>query len=371
MADPNPSSEKLNAPAFRRATVLTATLLMTGVFLYMIRGFLQPMFLAAIFAGLLQPVYRRLVTLFRGRQFIASIATIALTLLLIVGPLTALIGLIAAEAVAVKDAALPWISEQLEGANAATLERKIVEKFPALEPLVPDKKKIAEALGNAATVTGEFLVRGLTTMTTGAASFLLGLFVMLYAMYFYLTDGPRLLNRIMQHVPLDADQKKRLLDRFLSVTRATIKGTVVIGLVQGGLGGIAFKVGGLPSAAFWGAVMVVLSIVPGIGTAIVWIPAVIYLFVQGEPTTAILMGAWFAVVVGTADNVLRPILVGRDTQMPDLLILGSTLGGIVMFGIIGFIAGPVVCALFMTSWDLYSEAYRDALEPAQAESPKP
>jgi len=366
MAEERGGSEKLSRAGFRRAAILTATLVVSAVFLYMIRGFLQPLFLAAIFAGLLRPVYRRLVPLCRGKKPIASIATLTLALLLILGPTAALVGLVVDQALQVKDAALPWVTEHIEQTDLSNLQEELRDRFPSLEPWIPDNKKIAESLGKAVQATGEFLVSSLKTMTSGAAMFLLGFFVMLYAMFFYLIDGPEILDKIMGHVPLDPSDKDRILERFLSVTRATIKGTIVIGLIQGVLGGIAFQVAGLTGAAFWGAVMVVLSVIPGIGSAVVWVPAVIYLFVDGQPIAATVMALWFAAVVGTADNILRPILVGKDTQMPDLLILVSTLGGIAMFGIIGFITGPIVCALFLTSWSIYATAFRDALKPSES-----
>jgi predicted PurR-regulated permease PerM len=156
-----------------------------------------------------------------------------------------------------------------------------------------------------------------------------------------------------------------VLQRFTSVTRATIKGTLVIGMIQGALAGLGFWVAGIDGAAFWGTVMVVLSIVPGIGAALVWVPAVIYLFVTGQTLAGVLLTAWCAAVVGTVDNVLRPALVGKDAKMPDLLILVGTLGGLFLFGPIGFIVGPIVCGLFLTVWDIYGTTFRDVLPPVR------
>jgi len=138
---------------------------------------------------------------------------------------------------------------------------------------------------------------------------------------------------------------------------------VVIGIIQGTLAGIGLWFSGLPSAAFWGTIMAVLSIVPGIGAALVWLPAVIYLFVVGEKLTATLLLIWCAAVVGTIDNMLRPKLVGKDAKMPDLLILIGTLGGLFLFGPIGFIIGPLVCGLFLTVWEIYGATFKDVLPP--------
>jgi predicted PurR-regulated permease PerM len=166
---------------------------------------------------------------------------------------------------------------------------------------------------------------------------------------------------MIRYTPLPREVQALLIGKGLSVTRATLKGTVVIGLVQGALGGAAFAVAGIQGAAFWGAVMAVASVIPSVGTAIVWIPAVIYLFVTGEAGAGTGLALWCAIVVGGVDNLLRPILVGGDTQMPDILVLVSTFGGLALFGISGLIIGPVIAALFVTMWEVYFEAFRDLL----------
>ena len=162
-----------------------------------------------------------------------------------------------------------------------------------------------------------------------------------------------------------------MVKQFVSVSRATIKGTLIIGVVQGALGGIGFAVAGIHGAVFWGTIMTVLSIIPGIGASLVWIPAVIYLVAVGKVVPALVLTAYCALVVGTADNFLRPRLVGRDAQMPDLLILFSTLGGILMFGVAGFIVGPILAALFVTIWDIYSVIFRKELTPLPAPLSEP
>lgn len=152
-----------------------------------------------------------------------------------------------------------------------------------------------------------------------------------------------------------------MIDRFVSVSRATIKGTLVIGILQGALAGAAFWMAGINGATFWGTVMAVLSIVPGVGSALIWIPVVIYLLAAGHVFAGIALAAWCGLVVGTVDNLLRPRMVGRDTKMPDLMILLSTLGGIVLFGAVGIIIGPIVAALFVTVWEIYGTAFQDLL----------
>jgi predicted PurR-regulated permease PerM len=198
--------------------------------------------------------------------------------------------------------------------------------------MFPDQAKILENVGNAAQAVGGVLVAGASKIGAGTANFLLNLFVMLYAMFFFLRDGRKILERIFYYMPLNHDDEELVLQRFTSVTRATIKGTLVIGVIQGALAGVGFWIAGLDGAAFWGTIMAILSIVPGIGAALIWVPAVIYLYATGQSLTATLLLAWCAAVVGTVDNVLRPMLVGKDAKMPDLLILVGTLGGLFLFG---------------------------------------
>jgi len=178
--------------------------------------------------------------------------------------------------------------------------------------------------------------------------------------------GRRYLEKIFYYVPLRHEDEVRMIERFASVTRATIKGTVIIGIVQGTLAGLALWLAGIDGAAFWGTIMVILSVIPGVGSALVWVPAVIYLFATDKVLAAILVAVWCAAVVGTIDNVLRPTLVGKDARMPDLLILIGTLGGLFLFGPIGFIAGPLVFGLFLTVWDIYGAAFRDILPPVKS-----
>ena len=188
---------------------------------------------------------------------------------------------------------------------------------------------------------------------------------MLYSMFFFLIDGRKILEKILYYIPLGHEEEELMLDRFRSITRATIKGTIVIGIIQGSLGGIGFYFAGINGAAFWGTIMIILSIIPGIGTALIWVPAVVYLVATGDITKGLILGAYCAAIVGTVDNVLRPVLVGRDAQMPDLLILLGTLGGIFLFGVIGFIIGPVICGLFLTVWEIYGQTFKAWLPPVK------
>jgi predicted PurR-regulated permease PerM len=185
--------------------------------------------------------------------------------------------------------------------------------------------------------------------------------VFLYTMYFFQMDGDKLIRRILYYLPLGNDDEGLMMEKFTSVTRATIKGTMLIGILQGGLAGVAFALAGMDNAVFWGTVMAVLSIIPSVGSALVWIPASIMLIMQGNIGSGVGLLIFCGVVVGSLDNVLRPILVGKDTKMHELMIFFGTLGGIMMFGISGIFIGPLIASLFVTIWELYGLAFSDYL----------
>lgn len=358
--------QEINGTKFRVAFVLVLVLSISALFLAVIWPFLQALLFAAILAGLFKPLHRTLTKVFRGRDALAAVATLLILFLLVIGPISALAGLVVQQAVDVSDHALPWVQQQVGTAGSFNLHDWLAKQFPAFQDVLPAEEEIANALGTAAKASGTYLVSSASAFTAGTAGVLLDFFVMIYAMFFFLRDGRKILEKIFYYMPLSHDDEVLMLERFVSVTKATIKGTLLIGLIQGSLAGIAFYFAGVTGAAFWGAIMVVLSIVPGIGAALVWVPAVIYLAVTGHSLAAILLGAWCAGVVGTVDNVLRPTLVGKDAKMPDLLILIGTLGGLFLFGPLGFIVGPIVCGLFLTAWDIYGVAFKNILPPVRS-----
>ena len=347
---------------FQKTFLLLLVALISFMFVAMIRPFLIAVLLAAVFSAIASPLFRGLRRRFRDRAAPAAVATILIVLLLIVLPLTAFFGIVASEAIQVSAAVTPWIERQLSQPDELD---KLLRRIPLLERLQPYQDQIAARIGQLAGTLGTFAVNSVAQMTRGTVNFLLQLFIMLYAMFFFLIGGRQILERILYHMPLTPSQETRMVERFVSVTRATIKGTLVIGVVQGGLAGLAFWVAGIGAPAFWGTVMAVLSIIPGIGTGLVWVPAVIYLFAIARTGAAIGLLIWCAIVVGLADNFLRPYLVGRDTKMSDLLVLLSTLGGLFLFGAIGIIIGPIIAALFVTVWDIYGEAFAEFLPPVQ------
>ena len=331
------------------------------VFFAMIKRMAVALLLAAIFAGMFHPMYRKFVGWLGGRRALAALVTVIVLILVVFIPLSVFLGIVAAQALEVTHSVGPWIERQIEQPDRLD---QLLWSNPRLEWLQPYQHELMTKISELAGMVGSFLVNSVAAATRGTASFLLSTFVMLYAFFYFLLSGRELLEKVLYYIPLETEDENLLVEKFLSVTRATLKGSLVIGIVQGLLAGAGFAVAGIEGAAFWGTVMAVLSIIPAVGTGLVWVPAVIYLFVVGKTGVAIALGVWCMVVVGTVDNFLRPALVGRDTKMPDLMVLISTLGGLFYFGAVGFIIGPVVAALFIAAWEIYGRAFAEYLPAA-------
>ncbi|PIE61331.1 MAG: AI-2E family transporter [Desulfobacterales bacterium] len=348
----------MNRELIHPSFLLIMVFFISAVFLTMIKAFLMAIFLAGIFSALTRPMYQYLKRWMGGRQTLAATATILIIILMVLLPLSGLLGIVTSQAIKVGQSVTPWVQEQL--ASPVTFAQWL-EKMPFYEDILPYRETIFQKAGELVGAVSRFLVSGVQAGAMGTVNFLFTVAILLYTMFFFLMDGHRLLEKILYYMPLEDKDEQRLLDRFTSVARATIKGTAIIGIIQGGASGIAFAVAGIHSAVFWGTVMTVLSIIPGIGTALVWIPAAFWLGAKGFWFKAVLLTLFCGLVVGSVDNLLRPRLVGKDTEMHDLLILFSTLGGISMFGIIGFIIGPIVAALFVTIWEIYGVVFADVL----------
>ncbi|MCE1274010.1 MAG: AI-2E family transporter [Chlorobiaceae bacterium] len=347
-----------NTLNINRIVVLLAVILISGLFLSMVRPFLLTILLAGIFAGLQVPLFNRFLALSGQRRSLSAAMTLVAFLLSFILPLAGLVTVVATQAISLSRTAIPLIREQLKGSagfNNLLTQLPFYHDIESYSDLI--LQKAAEYLGRL----GSAVFDSISAITYSAAYDLFLFLIFCYTMFFFLKDGQRLMEKIQAYVPLNESDQQRLLDRFLSVTRATMKGSLVIALLQGSLAGLAFYVVGIESAVFWGTVMAVLSIMPLVGSPIIWIPATIGMAISGHYLQAAGLALFCSLVVGQIDNILRPILVGRDTQMHELFIFFGTLGGLGMFGIPGIIIGPVIAALFVTVWEIYGETFSEAL----------
>ena len=351
------------AKSFHIVFVLILVIGVSALFIAVAWPFLKPLLLAGLLAGVCRSFYEWIARLLGDRRSLAAIVTLVVLFVVVAGPLSAFLGIVVREAVYVSDQAIPWVQKHFGATGTFNIHDWLARRFPSLAAYIPSQEQLMENFGTAAKSTGGLLVAAASRMTSGTATFLLNLFVMVYALFFFLRDGEKIMEKIFYYMPLNHEDEKRMLDQLTSITRATLKGTIVVGILQGALIGFAFWLAGIDSAAFWGTVMAILSMLPIVGAPLVWVPAIVYLFLSGQILAGVLLSAWCAAVVGVIDNVLRSVLVGSDAKMPDLLILVGTLGGLFLFGPIGFIVGPIVCGLFLTIWDIYGTTFRDILPP--------
>ncbi|NLA67865.1 MAG: AI-2E family transporter, partial [Gammaproteobacteria bacterium] len=210
-------------------------------------------------------------------------------------------------------------------------------------------------LADGAAQASQFVATQALSLGQNTVHFFVSFGIMLYLLFFLLRDGAALMVRIRQAIPLAEEHKRALIGKFTTVIRATVKGNIVVAIVQGALGGLIFWILGVQGVVLWSVVMAFLSLLPALGTFLVWGPVAVYFLATGAITQGLVLIAYGVFVIGLVDNVLRPILVGKDTRMPDYVVLVSTLGGLALFGLNGFVIGPLVAALFISAWALFSD----------------
>ena len=341
-----------------KLVLLLLVFIISAVFISMIRNFIIVIVLAGIFAALFQPLYNKLCRIFRDRKNLASAATLLIIFLIIFLPIVGLLGIVTAQALRVSQSVAPSVQEMIKEPTAFD---ELFQSLPFNDALEKYSETILQKAGELVSSLSTFLVDSLSSATMSTVNFVFLFFMFLYTMYFFLKDGSLVLEKLLYYLPLASTDENRILFKFTSVTQAMLKGTLVIGLLQVTLAGFAFWVVGIDSALFWGTIMTVLSVIPVIGSSLIWFPAVLFLLATGAYAKAIGLLIFCGLLVGSLDNILRPMLVGKDTKMHELFILFGTLGGIAMFGIIGFILGPIIAALFVTVWELYGETFSDYL----------
>jgi predicted PurR-regulated permease PerM len=358
------TSHLAREPRFRQLFAVAAVVAFSLLFLRLIAPFLEAVIVAAALSGLLYRLFLWFAARFPNRP-LAAIATVVLVFFAVVLPILFLVFAFVREAGRLTNEIAPWIQGQLSGEGP---QWQVPGWVPFAEYFELYRDQILGRLGDVVSQAGTYLVDAASALTQGTLLFVLNLFIMLYTMVFLFLSGPRL-SRILEYTPLTPEDLEIITEKGISIARATIKGTVVVGLLQGLLAGAAFAVAGIQGPVFWGVVMAFASVIPGIGAAIVWIPAVIYLFVVGKILAAVGLLAWCMLVVSSVDNVVRPWLVGTDARMPDVLILLSTLGGIAMFGASGILIGPIIAGFFITSWHIFSATFRRELDRAEEAPP--
>jgi predicted PurR-regulated permease PerM len=327
-------------------------------FISIIKTFAYPIFWAAIIAAVFYPIYKSIDKKIKLPN-LSTVITMMMILVVIVVPLLTVSILVIGESFNLYSS-ITTSSGQINESIRHALEW--VRNNPYTAQLNIDQSFWTEKFADLAkTITG-FLLMSAKELTQNSIVFMIMFFITFYTLFFFIRDGEKLLKKLMHLCPLGDDHEILLYNKFTSTARATIKGSLIVGLIQGTLGGAMFAIAGIPGALIWGILMVLLASVPGIGPYFIWLPAAIIMIIIGNVWTGICMILFGALVIGTIDNILRPVLVGKDSQMHPLLVLLSTLGGIAVFGVSGFIIGPVVASLMLAFWDMYEHYYRKDLD---------
>lgn len=352
MTPPDPTRESV----LDNKTFLFVLVVVSLGFGWILWPFFGSVFWGVVLAILFAPLHRRLRHRLPGRPSAAALITLAAIVLMVLLPLAVIVASLAREGATMYARtqsgeldfgryfeqivlALPkWVTDlmnQFGFGNIAALKQKLTAAIAQGTSLIA-----TQAL-NIGQNTFEFVVSFAITV---------------YLVFFLLRDGPALALRINAAIPLDEQDKLDLLRKFTTVIRATVKGNVVVAATQGALGGLAFWFLGVNGALLWAVLMAFLSLLPAVGAGLIWVPVALYFLVTGEVGSGIALIAYGVLVIGLVDNVLRPILVGKDTKMPDYVVLISTLGGMAAFGLNGFVIGPVIAAMFIAVWDIYITA---------------
>ncbi|MEB5970495.1 AI-2E family transporter [Pantoea dispersa] len=319
---------------------------------------LAPYFSAILWAAILAVIFAPLKSLLRrkmgDRNGLASFVTLLIICLIVFTPLAIITSSLVVELNMV------YTKLQSNSAQFPTVFAQLLQHLPdwaqtyLVDHNLNNAAQIQQKLSSFALKGGQYMAGSVFLIGKGTFTFTVGFGVMLYLLFFLLKDGAWLVGLILEALPLSTYVKHHLLMKFAAVSRATVKGTVVVAVVQGVLGGFAFWITDIDGSLLWGALMAFLSLIPAVGSAIVWVPAAIFFFATGALWKGLFLVGFFVVVVGLVDNILRPLLVGKDTKMPDYLILIATLGGMEVYGINGFVIGPLIAALFIACWNLLS-----------------
>ncbi|RMX06563.1 AI-2E family transporter [Corticibacter populi] len=365
----------MNSATLQSRAFIGILLAVTAAFFVLLKPFYAAIFWAATLAVLFWPIHQRVLARMPGRTNLAAVLTLLICLLIVIIPLLLVTTSLVQEIVAFynrinrEENSLQGYYEQIVAAIPPQVwslaHRFGLDSFAELQP------KLFDAINQAARIaTTHALSVGQNTLQFGLAFAL-----MLYLLFFFFRDGASLMAQLRRAIPLDKRHLNDLSSKFSAVVKATVKGSIVVAAVQGALGGLMFWALGIQGAILWGVVMAILSLLPAVGAGLVWAPVAIYLLATGSIAKGVIMIVIGVGVIGLVDNILRPILVGKETKMPDYLVLLSTLGGISLFGLTGFVAGPVIAALFIAIWAIFTaqrhQHDNDAAGPGEAGSTAP
>ncbi|NGM87508.1 AI-2E family transporter [Parapusillimonas sp. SGNA-6] len=339
-------------------TFVVLLIAVTIAFIWVLLPYYGSIFWGTILAIVFMPLHKRLLRKFRGRPNLAALTTLLLIILIVILPTILITAALLQEGagiykrISTGELNLGAYFEQIMSALPSSVH-EILIRFG-----VGDVFSLREKLSAGALQGSKFLATQAVNVGQNTFQFVVGMGVMLYLLFFLLRDGAQLARQSKQLIPLSDEHQQHLFRKFATVVRATVKGNIVVAMTQGALGGFMFWFLGIQGALLWGVLMAFLSLLPAVGAALIWLPVAVYFLVIGAIWQGVVLILFGVLVIGLVDNILRPLLVGKDTKIPDYVILISTLGGLAVFGLNGFVIGPLFAALFIACWDLFPSAVR-------------
>lgn len=342
---------------YRLGFLLVATALLALALLRMLAPLWSALAWAAFLAFLLHPLHRRLTGALRGRAGVSAALLTVLTPILILGPLVTL-GIVFATQVSDLVQSLQRTTGRFHLARLYDLER--IPAIGRLVALVRSNVTITAEQIESWIMSGvENLLRAAAAVGgnvfVGAVGTIFGFVVMLFLLFFFLRDGRRMLERAVRFIPLQETRRRGLLVQLGKVMRAVVYGSGLTALIQGLLVGIGWAIAGLKAPVVFGVLAAFAAFIPSVGTGIVMVPAIIWLLIVQQWGAAIFMAVW-AVGVGFSDNLLRPLIVSRQTEVPALAVFLGAIGGVAAFGFIGLFLGPLLLVLIGTLLGFAEEA---------------
>ncbi|MEX0652085.1 MAG: AI-2E family transporter [Candidatus Paceibacterota bacterium] len=329
----------------------------TIAFIWLIQDFILPIFWAVVLAIVFNPVQNKWLTILKNKT-LSSLATLLTIIIIIFVPLWFVGGLVVQESLT----AYSHVSSDSINTSQTNLLGKATSVLNYLEIYGVDQQAVQEKFTSVGQTVSQWLAQQAVVFGQATLSVAVSFLLMLYVLFFLLRDGPAIGSAVFHVLPLGKEREEGLFKNFARITRSIFKGTLVIAILQGTIGGLLFWFAGIDGAVLWAVVMTFFSVIPAVGPAFIWLPAGIILLLTGSVLQGVVVLAGGVLIISVIDNILRPMLVGRDVKIPDALVLISTLGGITLFGITGFIIGPVIAGLFLTMWKIFEVDYRDELE---------
>lgn len=363
------SASPENRDRYRRRFVLVMAIVLIVLFFVMIRDLLVGVLAGILLWWATHRLYDRLLALFNGRKGLAAGICVFTTFVVIIVPVTVILTLLAVNGGALIANFQEWY-EPLRPQIESRLQQLTHGRTAIIMGYEIGGPDVARFMERLTTQVGLWLIAAFSGTVSGIAIGLLLLLVTLYTLYFFYVDGLKFIEWLKCVLPLTPTQSNVLLKDFFITSRAILKSLLVIGLMQGGLGGLALWAVGIPAPIFWTLVMAMLSVVPVLGPSVVLIPAGLLLMLTGKIWAGIALLVWTLAVVSTIDNILRPMLVSHEARIHELLVFLSTLGGIAVFGVFGFLLGPVIVSLLRAIMRMYIEIYGQPPEPAPQTLPE-